>query len=647
MKRQSQKIIRDGEPTTWIGVNFWSRKGGPRMWRDYDATVVGEELDVMREHGMTLTRSFFYWHDFMPTADALDETLVEHFRDFLDQHEARGMTTIPTFLVGHMSGQNWDPSWRDGRDLYDDVWFVAKQAWYARELTARFATHPAVAGWLLSNEIPIYGDWRSKGIGTNNAAVVNSWAQIMIDAVKLGGATQPISIGDGDWGVEITGTDNGFRVRDLAPLIDFHGPHVYRMETDQLRQNLGSAFICELLDIGGKPVIMEEFGLTSDYVSEEHAANYYRQVLHNTLLAGASGWIAWNNTDYDAMYESEPYSHHPFEMHFGITDKDGRPKKQAIEVKKFAELAKRIGFEKLSRPDADAILLVSSYLEAQYPFTEPTDATIVFETGRQSYIAAREADIPIGVAREFDGVPTDGKLYIIPSAKQLLASTWLELRRLAAGGATVYASVFYGEHATQRGPWWPDLDQTFGVTKQTRYGLVDPLLEDETTITFVAPFGGIAEGTQLVFPVGGNANSRAFLPVEAVDAEILAVDQHGRPALLRNKVGDGWMVLGTYPVEYFAAVSPFVNPEPTWRLYDALATEAGVRRDVTVEDPRVIVGEMVHDSGSRFIWFVSQADTALSVSPASGTLRLVDDGGTAVDRVELEPFGIAVLELTD
>jgi endo-1,4-beta-mannosidase len=647
MKRQSQKLTRDGEPISWIGVNFWSRVGGPRMWRDYDAAVVGEELEVMRDHGMTLTRSFFYWYDFMPTADALDEVLVERYRDFLDQHARLGMTTIPTFLVGHMSGQNWDPSWRGGRDLYSDVWFVAKQAWFVRELTARFADHPAVAGWLLSNEIPIYGDWRSRGVGTNSAEVVNSWAQIMIDAVKLGGATQPISIGDGAWGIEITGTDNGFRVRDLAPLVDFHGPHVYKMESDQVRQNLGSAFICELLDIGGKPVVMEEFGLTSDYVSEEHAANYYRQVLHNTLLAGATGWITWNNTDYDAMFEDEPYSHHPFEMHFGITDRNGRPKAQALEVKKFAELAARIGFERLERPDADAILLISSFMEAEYPFTEPGDASIVYETGRQSYIAAREADIPIGVARELDGVPTDGRLYIVPSAKQLLAKTWVELRRLAGEGATVYASVYYGEHGTQRGPWWPDLDETFGVTKQTRYGLIDPVIEDEARITFVVPFGGIAAGTELVFAVGGNENSRAYLPVVPNGAEVLAVDQHGRPALLRNRVGEGWMVLATYPVEYFAAVTPFVNPEPTWQFYDALAAESGVRRDVRVADPRVSVGEMVHENGGRFIWFVSQSETPLTVTPQTGSRRLIDEASTVVKSVELAPFGVVVLELAD
>ena len=60
----------------------------------------------------------------MPTPYALDEQVMANFADFLDAHAELGMTTIPTFLVGHMSGENWDPAWREGRDIFEDVWFV-------------------------------------------------------------------------------------------------------------------------------------------------------------------------------------------------------------------------------------------------------------------------------------------------------------------------------------------------------------------------------------------------------------------------------------------------------------------------------------------------------------------------------------------
>ena len=152
----------------WLGANFWSRTGGPLMWRRYDPPVVAEELRVLRDHGMNLTRSFSYWPDFMPAPDRLDEAVLGRFGDFLDRHLQAGMRTVPTFLVGHMSGENWDPAWRQGRDLYGDVWMVARQAWFIRELTGRFTGHPAVAGWLISNEMPLYG-------GTAAADTVTAW----------------------------------------------------------------------------------------------------------------------------------------------------------------------------------------------------------------------------------------------------------------------------------------------------------------------------------------------------------------------------------------------------------------------------------------------------------------------------------------
>jgi endo-1,4-beta-mannosidase len=643
MKRHSVKAGTPESPELWVGVNFWSRSGGPRMWTDYDRAIVREELATMRDHGMTVTRSFLYWPDAMPTPDALDQAVMTNFADFLDAHTELGMTTIPTFLVGHMSGENWDPAWRDGRDIFEDVWFVARQAFYIRSVVERVGAHPAVRAWLLTNEIPIYAHWQTSGIGSPAASVI-SWAQLLVDAVRAGGSQLPVSIGDGAWGVEITGRDNGFRVRDIAGLVDFLGPHVYRMDTDQVRQHLTAGFICELLDFGGLPVVLEEFGLTSDYVSEANAAHYYRQLLHNSLLAGATGWLAWNNTDYDAIESQAPYLHHPFELHFGLVDQHGRPKAQALEMKAFAQLLERLDVVHTRRPDADIAILVSSFLEAQYPFTEPQDATIVFETARQAYIASREADLAVVLARELDGIPCDAKVIILPSAKQLLATSWTRLRELAAAGATVYASHFVGEHANQRGSWWPNLDETFGVTRQSRYGLIEPIVDDVLRARFVTGFGGIDEGTVLEFAVGGNENSRSFLPVVAGEAEILAVDQHDRPVLLRRRVGSGQLILCTYPLEYMAAVTAAVNPEPTHRLYSALARESGIVPEVRVDEPLVMVSELVRDDGARLIWFVSQSEIPLTVAPvlAAGSLF---DGDRVVEAIELDAFGVRVFEL--
>ena len=294
MRRNTSRVMTGEAPANWLGANFWSRTGGPLMWRRYDPAVVSAELAVLRRHGLTMTRSFFYWPDFMPGPYEIDEAMTARFADFLDRHTEHRLSTIPTFIVGHMSGENWDPAWRNDRHLYNDVWLVGRQAWFAAEMVRRFHAHPAVAGWLVSNEMPLYG-----GADTDHE-VVAAWARIIRDAVRAAGGHQPFSLGDGAWGIEVTGNDNGFRLTEVSELTDFLGPHIYPVGDDPIRQRYAAAVACELSGTFGKPVILEEFGVSSDFASDVNAATYYRHVLHSTLLAAYAPPPppVWNNTDF-------------------------------------------------------------------------------------------------------------------------------------------------------------------------------------------------------------------------------------------------------------------------------------------------------------------------------------------------------------
>jgi endo-1,4-beta-mannosidase len=640
MRRNSAKILADGRAVNWLGANFWSRTGGPLMWRNYDGQTVLSELSVLREHGLTVTRSFFYWPDFMPEADRIDEELTARFADFLDRHAEMAMQTIPTFVVGHMSGENWDPSWRHGRDLYSDVWMVARQAWFAGEMVRRFAAHPAVCGWLITNEMPIYG-------GEAPRETIASWAQIMVDAVRAAGGHQPVSLGDGAWGIEISGKDTGFSVADSARLCDFIGPHVYPVGTDQVRQHYAAAWACELATTFGRPVILEEFGVSSDFASDENAAHYYRQVLHNSLLAGATGWLGWCNSDYDDLIHQDPYRHHAFELHFGLTDSRGVPKPQLEEMKAFADILNAADIAHCERADSETALIVPAYLDTSFPFTEPGDRTYLAQTLHQAYVSARLADLAPALTRESGGVTDGARLYLLPSAKHLLSPTCYDLERLAAGGATVYASYSPGDNDNHPGPWSSRLNAMFGIRHTLHNGLVDPIEDDQVTFTFTRDFGAITAGARLTFSVAGSAYSRAYLPVQPDGADVIAVDSRGRPALLLRRTGAGSLVLCTYPIEHMAAATPEVNPEATSVLYDALAVHAGVRRLITVEDPRVATDILVHQDGTRFAWLVSQAAEAVAVKPqlAAGLRLSAIDGDTANGEVALVPFGVGVFRL--
>ena len=609
------------------------------MWTHYDAAVVRQELAVLAEHGCNVTRSFCYWPDFVPEPAHLEPAVIERFGDFLDAHVETGLGTIPTFIVGHMSGENWDPTWRAGRDLYRDVWLVSQQAWFAAEITRRFAAHQAVVAWLISNEMPHYG-------GPATVEEITAWARVLVQAVRAGGGRQPVSLGDGAWGIEVSGNDNGYSLRALAPLVDFIGPHVYPMSDDPVRQSMEAALTCELSASFDRPVVLEEFGLSSDFASDENAAHYYRQVLHTSLIAGATGWLAWNNCDYDNLWDQDPYRHHPFEMHFGLTDANGKAKPQLAEIARFSRLVAGLDHTGWAPVAGEVAIVVPEHLEQALVFTTVDYRKDIRDNLRQAYIAAREADLPVSLVRERDGLGQGAKLFLLPSAKLLMAPTARRLVELAEGGATVYLSYFAGSAPSQIGPWVPWLGELFGIRHHLRYGLVDPVEDDEVVFSFVEALGDLAAGDELGFKVAGSESARAFLPVEAAGATVLALDGHGRPALVRRRVGAGAMVLCTYPTEHMAARAPRVNPESTWRLYSALACAAGVDRPLTVPDPRVITGRLRTPEGELAVLVNAspdQLEASLTTAGAASYGRRAAGPDEALSQLTLPPFEVEVL----
>jgi hypothetical protein len=79
--------------------------------------------------------------------------------------------------------------WRGDRGLYRDVWLVSQQAWCVAEVARRTAAHPAIAAWLLVNEMPIYGR-------NGDEQAVTAWARLLVQTLRSSGATQ-VSTGTG------------------------------------------------------------------------------------------------------------------------------------------------------------------------------------------------------------------------------------------------------------------------------------------------------------------------------------------------------------------------------------------------------------------------------------------------------------------
>lgn len=607
-----------------VGVNYWCRSGGPFMWRAYDDALVRDELSQLLELGITHTRSFLFWPDFHPAADHIDPAFVERYVQFLDTSLELGIPTIPTFLVGHMSGEDWDVAWRGGRDLYTDPFMLDRQAFFIRSIVERIGTHPAVFAWLVSNEFSNYA-------GGSDPDSVRGWAQVCVDAIRAGGGEQPVSLGDGAWTAELSGHDhNGFRIRRQLDIVDFIGPHSYPMDTDLTRVHFAAAWVTEMSHYG-LPVVLEEFGVPDALTSREHGAQLYRQALSLSLLAGAAGWVAWNNTDF-ALTSQPPYSHHPFELGFGIVDAQGVPKPAAHEVSRFAAAMRTIEVTRCRRPASATSIVVPSYLD-EHPRVPAPERRAVADITRHAYIAAKRAGLAPAMLREGRDAP-QGTLILVPSNKLLMAPTFDDLEAAAQAGATVFIGWFSGNSGSHRGSWWPDVSGFAGLPHTLRYGMREEI-DDIVEWTFEQPLGHLRAGDCLRFPVAGSIEARSMLPLDDTgrEAVVVARDGQGRPALVRRRHGAGSVLLSTYSVEYFAAMRAHAHDSDDVRiLYEALAAEAGCPPPPVTAAGAVVAESLVRDDGARILVAVNVTGNPITA--------VVDRSATdAIDIESGQPWG--------
>ena len=80
--------------------------------------------------------------------------------------------------------------------------------------------------------------------------------------------------------------------------MDFVGPHFYPKETDSLRHAAFAGFAMKMLKPLDRPVLLEEFGCSSDQADDDFAAGYYRTTLWSAFGAGNCGTLIWNSHDF-------------------------------------------------------------------------------------------------------------------------------------------------------------------------------------------------------------------------------------------------------------------------------------------------------------------------------------------------------------
>ncbi len=639
-------LQKDGRPLYLVGVNYWARHAGPLMWRDWRPALVGAELREMRRLGMNVCRSFLYTPDFFPTPNRVEPAMLERLAEFMDLCAEAGIYTIPSFFVGHMSGENWDVPWRGGRDFYSDPWMSEREAFYVQSVVRRIHRAPALAGWLLSNEIPLYG-------GDTDAASGLAWAQRMVGAIREIDGTHPIGLGDGAW--PLLGNNNGFPLEPLSKVVDMFGPHVYASGNDSLRHDYLPAWSIVAASGYGLPAVLEEFGCSGAHASPEHQADYFRTSYHSTFAAGGAGALGWCFSDFD-LPAQRPYAHHAFELLFGVTTARGEPKPAAAEIARFARLVGGVDLATYRLPEPAAFLVEPSAMRHSYPFYQWLAPGAISQMLLESFTLSRQANLDVGVWREpavacdtlepCEGaagitLPPGARLLIAPHVSHLNAPTWEALADWVRRGGTLYLSYYHG---------WSihSFSALTGCRHHLRYGLADiplPPLE----ITMHRALATLPAGASLRYEVPQGQARSAYCPVEPVEADVVAVDGEGRPAILEHRLGAGRVVFSAYPLEYYITQRYEAHQtDATWRLYRALRDLAGLAPHVDGDNPFVEV-RALEGPRDTLVWAINHSwqpqRLRLAVAGPVHAVHDLESGAEAALEVELPQKQVRVLRL--
>ena len=528
-----------------IGCNYWASHAGVRMWRDWDASVVRQDLEVLAAHGVNTLRVFPTWDDFQPVteyfgvygfhaqyrmqdgtlpqnAEFLDETQLAHFDAFCDLCDTYGIRLIVGLLTGWMSGRLFVPQALVRRNLHSDPTALLFQQRFVRGFVRRFRDRDTVYAWDLGNECNCMSETLSREAAAN-------WTATIANAIRAQDPARPIISG-----LHSLTPDGPWAIRDQGEFTDILTTHPYPVFVPHCRKDpiLSQRTLlhatCETLyyaDLSGKPCLVEELGtLGPNTASDQAAADFLRVNLFSGWANGTPGVLWWCANDQNRLNEP-PYSWMMCERELGMLDDRLRPKPVLQEMKNFADFLQQTP---ISLPPArrDGVCISSLDQDA-------------WGVAYMSYILARQAGVNLSFCAA-DGTLPESPVYLLPSVagmRVLPKETYDALLARVAAGATLYLS-----------------NDTAYLTE----------FEAVTGLKILDSCESAGEAACEAFPI---RRSRT-LYLQATAAEVLLAEQDGNPLFTVHPYGQGKVYYLNGPLERMMLEEQDVCNRPYHTLYN-------------------------------------------------------------------------------
>jgi len=628
-------ICSEGSFRFLLGVNYWPRKLNIRMWRDWDEGSIREDVSKMKSLGVRVVRAFIKCEDFADEQGAVRQEALERLKSFLDILWENGIQAFVTFIVGHMSGKNWRIPWAEFDRIYTPE-AVMKTARFVEHVVSALKDHPAVAGWILSNELSLV-----RRASSREEAI--TLLRSFVEAVKRIDGRHVASSGDiPDSYMQET--------PNVADIVDYVGPHLYLYDDDEVRHGYAYGAMIELFSCGGaSPTILEEFGFSTHQFSEEEQAGFINEVLYTALAHETSGAFVWCFSDFPSEGDP-PYEWRPLELGFGLIRKDGSPKPAAEVFKRFSKDVERLeslGINTRFRRVVNAAVVIPFYMFKDYEFIWYRGALGFWGMARlisSAYTLLTASGAPASAVYELDrGRLGSYKLLAMPSTIVALTTTWRHMLSYTEGGGTLYASFTrgYGHlRAAHEAPthMWAEL---FGIENTLRAGAYGRRYVGRIYLELVRDLGELRRGDSVAFELPEPVYTYTARPL---DAEVLAVDPNGDPVLFIARRGKGAAIASLVPLELSLALAErFDWSSGVFKLYRAVAGLASAIAHYVSSNPAVEV-QVFEGDGEDILLVINHGAEALVEISAASSFKAADllGGNSSIESIRDRTIGLRI-----
>lgn len=544
----------------YIGVNYWPEISNIKFWSRWDLKEIENDFAKMREIGLNSIRAFLLNEDCANFDGSLKVDCKEKIRIFLDLANRYGIKVFLTFIVGHMSGKNWPIPWDPNNEVY-----TSRAIEGARKLildvVKEFKDHPAIGGWILTNEITLVRK-------PNSIEEFRVWANELYTSIKGIDSRHLVSIGDS---VSLY-SPTYLKPENLKGIIDYASPHLYLYDEDPIRHTMTYESVLEYCRSSGITTLLEEFGYPTSLYSEESQAGFIDVILHSALFYGTIGAFIWCFSDFSREGD-EPYLWEPHELTFGIFRSDLSKKPSADVVSKFAKKIR--GLEEYKVPKRDVAIMVPAFLYRDYPFMG--DINRRWETAKilsQAFSIARLVGINVTFVREDDEFLNQYKLIIVPSITRLLSTTWRKLLNFVENGGTLYYSSLIIDYHMSATHIWEEL---FGIKPNLDAGSGGIYIPEDIELEFIERFGSLRIGDRIRLESKYTTSFLKTYRFKEIDAKVIASVPHHNLHIFLNKKGKGHVILSSIPFEAIVLLSTIGNyGKGIEKFYRSLAEVSGV-----------------------------------------------------------------------